>query len=156
MKNSPQDNHIKTGFTRALLVIALPLLILFGGGIAPQNVLFSNDGTLGHLISQGDLAHTTFTGLWRPLNWVGEAAPSAQPSLTLGLFVALNSAIWFSKLFAPLAQPIRRVREPSILRRPGHLGQFGPGSLRPAGSLAAVRGQIKLGGNRHGKAGNLR
>jgi hypothetical protein len=81
----------------------LPLAILFGGSLLPQNVLFSNDGTLGHLFSQGGLAHTTFTGLWRPLNWLGEAAPSAQPGMTLGLFVALKSAVGFAKFYVPIA-----------------------------------------------------
>jgi hypothetical protein len=85
------------------LVTVLPLLLLFRAVLSPNSVSFSNDGTLGHLISQGELAHTTFTGLWRPLNWLGEAAPCSQPSFTLGLFVALRSAVAFSKLYAPLA-----------------------------------------------------
>lgn len=92
-----------SGWLLVSLALAFPVLLLFRAVLSPNSVLFSNDGTLGHLISQGEMAHTTFTGLWRPLNWLGEAAPSSQPSFTLGLFVALHSAVVFSKLYAPLA-----------------------------------------------------
>lgn len=93
----------RTGWLLVVVAVLVPLLALFQAVLTPENVLFSNDGTLGHLISQGELAHTTFSGLWRPLNWLGEAAPSSQPSLTLGLFVALHSAVAFAKFYAPLA-----------------------------------------------------
>ena len=66
-------------------------------------VLFSNDGTLGALFSQGAKAHEAFSGLWKPLNWVGEVAPSAPTNLTLALFLAFQSAVAFSKFYVPLS-----------------------------------------------------
>ncbi len=98
--NSPPT---KLAWMAIVAAIAVPLVALFRAVLAPENVLFSNDGTLGHLISQGELAHSTFSGLWRPLNWLGEAAPSSQPSLTLSLFVAMQSAVGFAKFYTPLA-----------------------------------------------------
>ena len=86
-----------------VLAIAAPIALLFAAVFRPEMVLFSNDGTLGALFSQGSKAHEAFSGLWKPLNWVGEVAPSAQTNLTLALFLALQSAVAFSKFYVPLS-----------------------------------------------------
>lgn len=100
--NAPQPaSGPRTGLI--LLTIIAPLALLFATVFRPEMVLFSNDGTLGTMFSQGARAHEAFTGLWRPLNWVGEVAPSAQINLTLGLFLAMQDAVAFSKFYVPLS-----------------------------------------------------
>jgi hypothetical protein len=86
-----------------ILAIAAPIALLFAAVFRPEMVLFSNDGTLGALFSQGAKAHEAFSGLWKPLNWVGEVAPSAPTNLTLALFLAFQSAVAFSKFYVPLS-----------------------------------------------------
>ncbi len=86
-----------------LVALVLPVLWLFRSSFVPSQVLFSNDGPLGVLVSQADTVIHTFTGLWRPLNWVGNQDPSSQPDVTMGLFVALGSPVLFAKFYAPLA-----------------------------------------------------
>lgn len=84
-------------------LVALPILYLFRQSFIPNQVLFSNDGPLGAMVSQADTVLETFTGLWRPLNWIGNQDPSSQPDLTMGLFVALGSPVLFAKFYAPCA-----------------------------------------------------
>ncbi len=85
------------------LTLVLPLLWLFHRSLIPQFALFSNDGPLGAMVSQADLVLHTFTGLWRPLNWLGGQDISSQPDLTMGFFVGLGNPVLFSKFYAPLA-----------------------------------------------------
>ena len=89
----------------ACLAVALflPLALLFHGSLSPSLVLFSNDGPLGMLVSQADSVLHTFTGLWRPLNWIGNQDISSQPDVTMALFVGLHSPVLFAKFYAPLA-----------------------------------------------------
>ncbi len=102
MKVSPNASGKRQA---ACLVVAffLPLIFLFHGSLDPSLVLFSNDGPLGALVSQADSVIHTFTGLWRPLNWVGNQDPSSQPDLTMGLFIALRDPVLFAKFYAPLS-----------------------------------------------------
>jgi hypothetical protein len=86
-----------------LLTLGLPLLWLFHKSLVPQFALFSNDGPLGAMVSQADMVLHTFTGLWRPLNWLGGQDISSQPDITMGLFVGLGNPVLFSKFYAPLA-----------------------------------------------------
>ena len=86
-----------------VIVLVLPVLWLFRESFVPSEVLFSNDGPLGLLMSQADTALHNFTGLWRPSNWVGSQELCAQPDFTSGLFVALGSPVLFAKCYAPLA-----------------------------------------------------
>ena len=86
-----------------VIVLVLPVLWLFRECLLPAEVLFSNDGPLGLLVSQADTALNNFTGLWRPSNWVGSQELCAQPAFTSGLFVALGSPVLFAKCYAPLA-----------------------------------------------------
>jgi hypothetical protein len=100
---NPTPSHRGPGSLIGLLAIAAPIALLFAAVFRPEMVLFSNDGTLGALFSQGSKAHEAFSGLWKPLNWVGEVAPSAQTNLSLALFLALQSAVAFSKFYVPLS-----------------------------------------------------
>ncbi len=86
-----------------LLAVGVPIALLFSAVFRPEQVLFSNDGSLGILLSQANRAHEAFSGLWLPLNWLGEVAPSAQINLTLALFMALRDAVAFAKLQVPLS-----------------------------------------------------
>ncbi|MEY4691461.1 MAG: hypothetical protein RIT19_1786 [Verrucomicrobiota bacterium] len=86
-----------------LLAVGVPIALLFSAVFRPEQVLFSNDGSLGTLLSQADRAHEAFSGRWMPLNWVGEVAPSAQVNLTLALFMALRDAVAFAKLQVPIS-----------------------------------------------------
>ena len=85
------------------VALVLPLALLFHGSLAPNLVLFSNDGPLGMLVSQADSVIHTFTGLWRPLNWIGSQDISSQPDVTMGLFVGMHSPVLFAKFYAPIA-----------------------------------------------------
>jgi hypothetical protein len=69
MNVSKPDPGPGTGL--GILAIAAPIALLFAAVFRPEMVLFSNDGTLGALFSQGAQAHEAFSGLWKPLNWVG-------------------------------------------------------------------------------------
>ena len=102
-----------------ILAIAAPIALLFAAVFRPEMVLFSNDGTLGALFSQGAQAHEAFSGLWKPLNWVGEVAPSAQTNLTLALFLALQSAVAFSKFYVPISLLFLGVSAAWFCRRAG-------------------------------------
>lgn len=102
MKDSPSGSW-KRHVACLAVALFLPLAILFQASLDPAMVLFSNDGPLGTLVSQADNVLHTFTGLWRPLNWVGNQDPSSQPDLTMALFIALRSPILFAKFYAPLA-----------------------------------------------------
>ncbi len=117
MNVSKPDPGPGTGL--GILAIAAPIALLFAAVFRPEMVLFSNDGTLGALFSQGAKAHEAFTGLWRPLNWVGEVAPSAQTNLTLALFLALQSAVAFSKFYVPLSLLFLGVSAAWFCRRAG-------------------------------------
>ena len=85
------------------ICLVLPIVWLFRALLEPGQVMFSNDGPLGALYAQSDNVLQTFTGLWRPLNWVGNQDPSSQPDLTMGLFVLLRNPVLFSKLYAASA-----------------------------------------------------
>ncbi|MBM3851394.1 MAG: hypothetical protein FJ396_14670 [Verrucomicrobia bacterium] len=87
----------------ALLAIAGLIALLFAAVFRPEMVLFSNDGTLGTVFSQGARVLEAFTGLWKPLNWVGEVAPSAGINLSMAIFLALRGAVAFAKFYAPLS-----------------------------------------------------
>ena len=85
------------------LTLLLPVLWLFHRSLIPQFALFSNDGPLGAMVSQADQVLHTFTGLWRPLNWLGSQDISSQPDLTMSIFIGLGKPVLFSKFYAPLA-----------------------------------------------------
>lgn len=102
MRTAPPSLRDRTAVW-LVLALVLPVLWLFRSSFVPSQVLFSNDGPLGVLVSQADQVIHTFTGLWRPLNWVGNQDPSSQPDVTMGLFVALGSPVLFAKFYAPLS-----------------------------------------------------
>jgi hypothetical protein len=125
-----------SGKQLALLFAAviLPVLFLFRGSFQSSQVLFSNDGTLGAAVSQADTVTQTFSGLWRPLNWVGLQDPSAQPDFTMGLFVALRDPVVFSKFYAPLALIFLGVAAWFFAKRAG----FHPSVCALVGTAAAL------------------
>ncbi|MBI3191708.1 MAG: hypothetical protein HYZ36_03505, partial [Pedosphaera parvula] len=93
-----------------LLCLLAVLVSLFRAGFEPEQVLFSNDGPLGALVSQAETAHQTFTGVWKPFNWLGNQEPSALPNLTQAIFLAIGPAlfkeqgpVFFAKFYTPAA-----------------------------------------------------
>lgn len=86
-----------------MLAVVLPVFWLFHDSFHQPLVLFANDGPLGANVSQAEVVLQTFSGLWRPLNWLGGQDPSSQPDLTMALFVGLGNPVFFAKFYAPLA-----------------------------------------------------
>jgi hypothetical protein len=88
----------------ALLVLAIILVALFHRSASDRLTLFSNDGPLGVLESQGQLSErsSNFLGVWRPLNWVGDATLPLMPDLSHAFFLA-GGPLVYSKFHAPLA-----------------------------------------------------
>jgi hypothetical protein len=78
------------------------VLFLFRGVFEPNNVMFSNDGPLGRLMSECHHLPERFTGCWQDLNIAGFREGSALPNLSFALQWLLKP-VWFSKLYAPLA-----------------------------------------------------
>ena len=86
-----------------MLALLLALLsILLHGVYRPDQTLFSNDGPLGRLMTEGHQLPGRFTGCWEDLNNIGFNGGTASPSISLGLQFLLKP-IWFSKLYALVA-----------------------------------------------------
>ncbi|MDG1893007.1 MAG: YfhO family protein [Verrucomicrobiota bacterium] len=88
---------------KALLLIALPLVLLFRHGFSPELVLFSNDGPLGVISAEAGALPSAFFGYWHDLNWVGMENPSALPDFSMLLGWMIANPVLFSKLYAPAA-----------------------------------------------------
>ena len=76
-----------------------PLLLC--GDYLPGNILFSNDGPLGRLMSECHRLPERFTGCWEDLNSLGVRNWGAAPSISFGLQYLLRPVV-FSKLYAPV------------------------------------------------------
>jgi hypothetical protein len=85
------------------------LLILLGGalaflcrqGLAPHEVLFANDVSLGAMIDSADRLPGTFAGHWDNLEFLGGAIPSSSPSFSALLQTIFPPEI-FMKIYAPM------------------------------------------------------
>jgi hypothetical protein len=85
-----------------LLLLAIILSAMFARSFVPEYVLFSNDGPLGAMVSQANLAWPNFHGVWLDLNSIGSQGISSNLSVTQVLNLALSSVAW-AKFFAPLS-----------------------------------------------------
>ncbi len=83
-----------------LLLVALSVLLY--RDYLPGNILYSNDGPLGRLMSQCHRVPDRFTGCWEDLNMIGMRNWGSAPDITFGLLFLLKP-VWFSKLYAPVA-----------------------------------------------------
>jgi hypothetical protein len=90
------------GFWTVFVLLAVILYILFLQGFLPGRVVFSNDGPLGVVQSQADIAMSNFLGYWTDLNWVGSRQPGAMPNITHTIYMLTgHSPVWFSRVYAP-------------------------------------------------------
>lgn len=85
-----------------LLVLAVVISLLLGGGYLPGHIQFSNDGPLGRLVAQCHELPGRFTGCWNDLNFVGYSEGAALPGIGFGLQYLLKP-VFFSKFYVPLA-----------------------------------------------------
>ncbi len=84
------------------LALFVVLSVLFCGIYLPGQVLFSNDGPLGRLMSECHQLPGRFAGCWEDLSSVGLRALSAAPNISYTLQFLLGP-IWFAKLYAIIA-----------------------------------------------------
>ena len=84
-----------------LLLFAVLSVCLYGDYV-PDNILFSNDGPLGRLMSQCHRLPDRLTGCWEDLNFLGFRNWGTAPSISHGLQYLLKPFL-FSKLYTPVA-----------------------------------------------------
>ncbi len=89
-------------FIVMLLLLAGVLLLLMPDSFLPGQILFSNDGPLGRLVSQCHRMPDAFNGVWQDLNLIGFREGGAMPNITSGLRLLLGP-VAFSKFYVPLA-----------------------------------------------------
>lgn len=99
--SSDQPSFWKTMGVGAV-VLAVLVGFVFRRSFDTGQVLFSNDGPLGAINAQADNPMGAFSGFWQPLNWIGNQAPNALPTLTQAFFL-LTGPVGFSKFYAPVA-----------------------------------------------------
>jgi len=92
---------------RAQLLLVLGLLvalafIFFHQILTPGQVLFSNDGPVGQLMSECHQLPARFTGCWADLNTVGYRESAAPPDISFFLQWLLKP-VWFSKCYVPIS-----------------------------------------------------
>jgi hypothetical protein len=91
---------IRAGLGAMVLLLLVVLSVLLCGDYLPGNILFSNDGPLGRLMSQCHRLPQRFTGCWEDLNFLGFRDWGTAPSISFGLQYLLKPLL-FSKLYAP-------------------------------------------------------
>jgi len=92
----------RAGVAAMVLLLFAALSILLYRDYLPGNILYSNDGPLGRLMSQCHHVPDRFTGCWEDLNLIGMRNWGTAPDITFGLLFLLKP-VWFSKLYAPVA-----------------------------------------------------
>lgn len=92
----------RAGLGTAALLFGVVLAVYLNGVFMPDQVMFSNDGPLGRLISQCHQLPQRFFGCWLDLNNIGFDGGAASPSISFGLQWLLG-AVWFSKFYALLS-----------------------------------------------------
>jgi hypothetical protein len=103
MPKKIESKQASSHWWQALILLALPLVILFRHGFKPELVLFSNDGPLGVISAAAGALPGAFFGYWHDLNWVGMENPSALPDFSMFLGLLIQNPVVFSKLYAPVA-----------------------------------------------------
>jgi hypothetical protein len=89
----------KGGIITALFVFCTILVVMMYGVFVPGQVLFSNDGPLGRLMSDCHRLPQRFSGCWADLNNVGFNSGAASPNISFGLQWLLGPVL-FSKFYA--------------------------------------------------------
>ena len=79
------------------------LSALFIGIYLPGQVVFSNDGPLGRLMSQCHRLPGRFMGCWEDLNSVGLSTWGAPPNISYGLQFLLGPPL-FAKLYPKIGR----------------------------------------------------
>ncbi len=85
-----------------LLLLVVPLGVLLGRALLPDQTLFSNDGPLGRLMAECHRLPESFTGVWQDLNSSGYREQGALPNLSSAMRWLLHP-VAFSKLYALLS-----------------------------------------------------
>jgi hypothetical protein len=88
----------KGGFGTAALLFAAVLAVFLNGVFMPDQVMFSNDGPLGRIISQCHQLPARFLGCWLDLNNIGFDGGAASPSISFTLQWLLGPVL-FSKFY---------------------------------------------------------
>ncbi|MBI3853387.1 MAG: hypothetical protein HY298_24330 [Verrucomicrobia bacterium] len=94
-------SSVRRDFFILLLGLIAVLVVLFHKSFQSGQVIFSNDGPLGALVSQSDVTLNNLDCVWQPLNWLGTAQPSVPPSLVT-LILLLTGPILYSKIIVPI------------------------------------------------------
>ncbi len=89
-------------WTLVLGLFAALALIVFHQVLVPGQVLFSNDGPVGQLMSACHQLPQRFAGCWEDLDIVGYRESAALPNISFFLQWLLKPVL-FSKLYAPTA-----------------------------------------------------
>jgi len=83
MKPLILKRKISFEFVGMLALLLALLSILLHGVYRPDQTLFSNDGPLGRLMTEGHQLPGRFTGCWEDLNNIGFNGGTASPSISL-------------------------------------------------------------------------
>lgn len=89
----------KGGIGTAFVVFAAVIAFSFYGVFLPNQVLFSNDGPLGRIMSASNQLPGRFFGCWEDLNNIGFSAGAASPGISF-ILQWLLGPLWFSKFYA--------------------------------------------------------
>src|SRR5665213_3040423 len=81
-------------------LLALVLGLLFCRSFVPQDVVFSNDGPLGGLVTEENRLPQGFTGSWDDLNSIGSSGGTFTLSIS-ELLRAISSPVEYAKIFTP-------------------------------------------------------
>jgi hypothetical protein len=76
------------------------LLFLFFDSLAPHQILFDNDHTLGYRTADSHKLPSRFAGTWDDLSWLGGEGPAASPSISMTLATLLPAGA-ILKIYAP-------------------------------------------------------
>lgn len=89
------------GFLLMLLLLSGILTLLMLNSFFPGEILFSNDGPLGRLVSQCHRMPQAFMGVWQDLNLTGYREGGSMPNITSGLRL-LFGPVGFAKFYIPI------------------------------------------------------
>jgi hypothetical protein len=92
----------KGGIGTFLMVLCAVLVVMLYGVFLPGQILFSNDGPLGRLMTDCHRLPGRFFGCWMDLNNVGFNQGSAPPGISFGLLWLLGPVL-FSKFYAMIS-----------------------------------------------------
>lgn len=98
----PAESKFNPGAGSMLWGLGAVLGALLFRSFLPGEVLFSNDGPLGRLVSASHRLPDIFTGAWQDLNIVGLREGGAFPNITSALRLVLGPVL-FAKFYAPLS-----------------------------------------------------